>query len=133
MLQEHAKHFYLDDNCNCAEAVLLAANAEYGLGLPDDAVKLVGGFGAGMGCGNACGALCGAVAALGVMKMGRRAHETYGFGKECGDLVRAFEAEMGGTQCSVLRKVHANQEQRCLKSVLAACAVLESHLEETAK
>ena len=48
MLQEHAKHFYLDDNCNCAEAVLLAANAEYGLGLPDDAVKLVGGFGAGI-------------------------------------------------------------------------------------
>ena len=133
MLADIAQRYYLEGDYNCAESVLLAANAEYGLGLPDDAVKLVGGFGAGMGCGNACGALCGAVAALGVMKMGRRAHETYGFGKECSDLVRAFEAEMGGTQCSVLRKVHANQEQRCLKSVLAACAVLESHLEETAK
>ena len=76
MLADIAQRYYLEGDYNCAESVLLAANAEYGLGLPDDAVKLVGGFGAGMGCGNACGALCGAVAVLGVMKMGRRAHET---------------------------------------------------------
>mgnify|MGYP000709057425 CR=1 FL=1 len=52
MLREHATHYYMEDNCNCAEAVLMAANAEYGLGLSDDACKLVGGFGAGMGLPN---------------------------------------------------------------------------------
>ena len=41
MLREHATHYYMEDNCNCAEAVLLAANQEYGLGLPEDSVKLV--------------------------------------------------------------------------------------------
>lgn len=130
MLKEHATRFYLEDNCNCAEAVLLAANVEYNLGLGDDACKLVGGFGGGVGCGITCGALLGAVAALGAIKMGRRAGETYGFNKECGDLARAFRAKLGDTNCSELRKLHAHQTQRCLKTVLAACDVLESHLAE---
>lgn len=128
MLQEQAKHFYLEDHCNCAEAVLLAANAAYNLGLTDDQCKLVGGFGGGVGCGITCGALLGAVAALGAAKMGRRAQETYGFNKECGDLAREFQAKLGDTNCSVLRKLHANESRRCLKTVLAACDVLESHM-----
>ena len=133
MLKEHATHFYLEDKCNCAEAVVLAANAEYNLGLSDDVCKMVGGFGAGVSCGSTCGALLGAISVYGVMKMGRRAMETYGFNKECGDLARAFMAKMGETNCSALRKIHANEGQRCLKTVLMACEVLESHLAATAK
>ena len=81
-----------------------------------------------VGCGITCGALLGAVAALGAKKMGRRAQETYGFNKECGDLAREFQAKLGDTNCSVLRKLHADQTNRCLKTVLAACDVLESHM-----
>jgi len=128
MLKEHATRFYLEDKCNCAEAVLMAANVEYNLGLSDNTCKLVGGFGGGVGCGITCGALLGAVAALGQAKMGRRAQESYGFNKECGDLARAFAEQLGDTNCAVLRKLHANQSQRCLKTVLVACDVLESHL-----
>ncbi len=128
MLKEHATHFYLEDGCNCAEAVLLAANVEYNLGLTDDVCKLMGGFGGGVSCGSTCGALLGAVSAYGMMKMGRRAHETVGFNKACGDLARDFMERMGEMNCSVLRKIHANESQRCLKSVLVACDVLESHL-----
>jgi C_GCAxxG_C_C family probable redox protein len=123
----------MEDGCNCAEAVLLAANDVYGLGLSDETAKVVGGFGGGMGCGNACGALCGAIAVMGVKKMGRRAHETPGFSPACGALVKDFEAALGSTMCADLRKIHANQTQRCLKTVLAACDVLESHLAEAAK
>ena len=133
MLKEHATHYYLEDNCNCAEAVLLAANAEYNLGLNDDVCKLMGGYGGGVSCGSTCGALLGAIAAYGVMKMGRRAHETYGFDKACGDLARDFMARMGEINCSALKKVHANETQRCLKSVLVACDVLESHLAAASK
>ena len=32
-----------------------------------------------------------------------------------------------------LKKIHANEGQRCLKTVLMACEVLESHLAATAK
>ena len=104
MLKERATYYYMEDGCNCAEAVLLAANDVYGLGLSDETAKVVGGFGGGMGCGNACGAL-----------------------------VKDFEAALGSTMCADLRKIHANQTQRCLKTVLAACDVLESHLAEAAK
>ena len=128
MLKEHATHFYLEDGCNCAEAVLLAANAEYNLGLTDDVCKLMGGFGGGMGCGNACGALCGAISALGAVKMGRRAHDNPGFRQECAKLVKSFEEALGHTQCAELKKLHATQAQRCLKTVQLACDVLESHL-----
>lgn len=133
MLKEYAARYYTEDKCNCAEAVLLAANEAYGLGLSEDACKLVGGFGGGVGCGSACGALLGAVAALGAMKMGRRAQETYGFNKECGDLAREFAAQLGDLNCAVLRKLHADQTNRCLKTVLAACDVLESHLAAAVK
>ena len=102
MLKEHATHFYLEDKCNCAEAVVLAANAEYNLGLSDDVCKLVGGFGAGVSCGSTCGALLGAISVYGVMKMGRRAMETYGFNKKCGDLARDFMERMGDSNCSAL-------------------------------
>ena len=33
MLRETAKKYYLEQNYNCAESVLRAANEEYGLGL----------------------------------------------------------------------------------------------------
>lgn len=132
MLKERATYYYLEDGCNCAEAVLLAANDVYDLGLGDDAARIVGGFGGGMGCGNACGALCGAIAALSAKKMGRRAHETPSLRQDCAQLVKKFEETLGQTQCSDLKKLHATQAQRCLKTVQAACDVLESQLAEAA-
>ena len=113
---------------NCAETLLMAADRKYGLGIPEEYVKLVLPYGGGMNTGHTCGALLGAVAALGAKKMGRRAQETYGFNKECGDLAREFQAKLGDTNCAVLRKMHADQTNRCLKTVLAACDVLESHM-----
>lgn len=131
MLKEHAEHFYLHDGCNCAEALLLAANAEYGLGLPDEAAKLMGGYGGGVSCGSTCGALLGAVAAFGALRMGRRAHETPGFNGQCARLTEEFRQRMGDVSCAQLRQMHATEKQRCLKTVLAACDALESLLTET--
>lgn len=128
MLKEYAAHYYLEDNCNCAEAILLAANKVYGLGLPEAACKLVGGFGGGVGCGCNCGALLGAVSVLGVAKMDRRAHETEGFKEGCADLVSAFREQLGHVDCAVLKPNYATENQRCLKIVLAACDLLESRL-----
>ncbi len=130
MLKEHAERFYLEDNCNCAEALLLAANAEYDLGLPEEVCKLVGGYGGGMGCGANCGALLGAVSALGKMRMGRRAHETEGFKEACAALAQAFQEQLGSLECACLKPVHATESQRCLKIVLAACDLLEGQLQK---
>ena len=42
--------------------------------------------------------------------------------------MKGFEEALGHTQCSELKKLHATQAQRCLKTVQLACDVLESHL-----
>ena len=49
MLQERAKQYY-DQDYNCAETILRAANDEYQLGLDEAALRLAAGFGGGMGC-----------------------------------------------------------------------------------
>ena len=59
MTRDRIYGYFIEKDNNCAETMLRALNDEYQLGIPDDSVKLVGGFGGGMGCGKACGALCG--------------------------------------------------------------------------
>ena len=50
MLREIANDFYMNQNYNCGECILQAANKAYDLGLNERALKLASGFGAGMGC-----------------------------------------------------------------------------------
>ena len=65
MLVEKAKNYYANHNYNCGEAILLAANDVYQLGLSQEDTKLVAGFGGGMGVGGTCGALAGSLAVIG--------------------------------------------------------------------
>ena len=104
MLQETAKICYLEQDYNCAESVLRAANQEYGLGLKEEALRLVAGFGGGMGCGEVCGALSGLIAALSEMRVRDRAHTTPGFSEECAEWVASFEKKTGGLRCCELKK-----------------------------
>ena len=52
---------------NCAEVLLRTGNSEYGLNLPEEAFKMMQGFGGGFNSGRTCGAFCGALAALSAM------------------------------------------------------------------
>ena len=53
MTRDRIYEYFIEKDNNCAEAMLRALNDEYCLGIPEDSVKLVGGFGGGMGCGKA--------------------------------------------------------------------------------
>ena len=70
MLREIANDFYMNQNYNCGECILRAANKAYDLGLDERALKLASGFGAGMGCGNTCGALSAAMSVLSLLFCG---------------------------------------------------------------
>lgn len=128
MLRERARKYYLEQNYNCAESVLRAANEEYGLGLDEEALKLMAGFGGGMGCGGVCGALSGGIAALGKLRVNDRAHTTPGFSEECAGLVAAFEGKAGSSQCSRLKPRFFREEKRCLEMVEIGCQALEEYL-----
>ncbi|MCC8060803.1 MAG: C-GCAxxG-C-C family protein [Clostridiales bacterium] len=125
--------YYIEQDNNCAESMLRAANDRYNLGLEEESIKLISAFGGGMGCGKTCGALCGALAALGKMEVKGRAHATEGFSESCRAFVEKFEKELGDTDCAVLKGMYYTEELRCLETVERTANVLSDFIEERKK
>ncbi len=124
-LSEIAKKYY-NDGRNCAEAILLASNERYGLGLCDEASKLIVGFGGGMGCGRVCGTLAGSIAVLGKLFSDRP-----DFRQMCAEFVKVFEDGLGcdSVDCKDLVKKYKNEETRCLGAVIKGAELLEQFIE----
>lgn len=130
MLKEKALSYY-DADYNCAESILRGGNDAYGLGLDENALKVIAGFGGGMGCEGVCGALSGAIAVLSRLEVGERAHITEGFKDRCAGLVAAFEEKLGSTNCGEIKRTWFEADGcRCRKTVEAAAEVLEAYLKK---
>ena len=99
MIRELVPKYYLEQNNNCAEALLHAAAEALSLNLPPEAFRLVAGYGSGMGCGLTCGAISCAVAVVSQLAVGARAHETPGFKRACAGCVAALRGALGGAAC----------------------------------
>ncbi len=130
MLKELAPNYFLEQDQNCSETALLAISEAYGLGLTTEDAKLVSGFGAGMGCGELCGVLSGCMAACGKMAVTDRAHATEGFGDLCADLVKRFDASLGGIRCEKLKPVYRRDDVRCLAAVEKGLDVFEAFVND---
>ncbi len=130
MLRDRVKAYYLERDFNCAEALLHAANDEYGLGLDDGTYRLVGGFGGGMGCGHACGALCAGIAAIGERHIAGQAHKTPALKDLCTQFVQSFNESLGSENCEELKARYKRDDVRCLETVERAADVLEKVLAE---
>ena len=111
MLREIANDFYMNQNYNCGECILRAANKAYDLGLDERGLKLASGFGAGMGCGNTCGALSAAMSVLSLLFCGDKAHETEGFKELCAAYVETFKTALGSDNCEELKKRYRYPEE----------------------
>lgn len=133
MLKERAYNYFITQNKNCAETTLLSISDEYGLNLTEADMVLVSGFGGGIGCGALCGVVAGCVAALGKMTVTGCAHEMKGFGDLCAALHQRLEAELGGTQCAVLKPMYRTDEVRCLKTVEKGLDIFEAFIREHKK
>lgn len=121
-MEKEIEKYYLQNDYNCAEAVLKILNERYDLGIEEKAFFLLSGFGGGCGCGKLCGALAGCMGALGYEKVTTRAHGTAGFREACGSLCRSFEEAVGSTECKDIRPRYFEEGIRCAK-------VLEKALE----
>lgn len=128
MIKELTRKYYLEQGHNCAEAMLLAANEAYSLGLGAQDVALLSGFGGGMGCGSTCGALAGAVAVLSLLYPTTKNHKEDGRKESCAALVDAFEKKLGSTLCTELAAKNKTEEQRCFATVQLAAEVLDAQL-----
>ena len=126
MLKDHIEKYYFDQNYNCAEAMLHAANEYYGLGLDEKAMKLVSGFGAGMQTGNICGTVLSGIAVISQKYVETKAHESADIKPVTQKYLRSFrEALNGSLLCKDLKAQYFQPEKRCLAVVLEACDVLE--------
>ena len=131
MLADVAERYFLEEDYNCAESLLLAANEYYALGLDADmCYRLVSAFGGGMGCGSVCGALAGSMAALGQVCVDGRAHTTEGFKAICSGFVAKFEEKLGSQMCSDIKPALFVEGKRCAQAVRLAGEALEAQMQE---
>lgn len=121
-------HYYIEKDYNCAETILREANEEYGLGLGEEAFRLVSGYGGGMGCGETCGALSSALAVISVFMVEDKAHATEGFKEKCAEFCSRFEQSLGSIKCSVLKEKYATEGKRCMETVELSYRLLENFL-----
>ena len=124
-LKERAGYYYFTlDKC-CAEAILLAANEVYELGLTEAETGLFAGFRTGMGCGSTCGSLTGAIGVLSRKYAGRADLKEL-----CARFVEVFERKLacGATDCGVLAARYKTETSRCRAAVELTAEALEEFI-----
>lgn len=129
-LKDYIGKYYFDQNYNCAETILRAGNEYYDLGLNDRDMIMVGAFGAGVQCGNTCGAILAGASILSMKYVEAKAHESADIKPVVTKLIRLFNLKYGSTLCKDIKPQSFAPEYRCLKTVEAACDILEQTIAE---
>ena len=130
-LQDLTRKYYAEYDYNCAETLLHACNDYYQLGLNDEEMKLVSGFGGGMFVGSTCGALVGCVSALSKKVIEVKAHdELPTFRPAIQKCVLNFKKELGGINCVDIKPNFHSKETKCLPTCLHAAKAMEKTMVE---
>lgn len=122
---------YFDRDFNCAESILRYFNTIMDIGICDDDLKLLGGFGGRMGCGRTCGALCGCIALIIKVKIKDHAHEDPGFKVLCGRFMDLFVASLSSVECVQIKEKMFIPEQRCWETGRSSAELLEGFWQTT--
>lgn len=130
MLKDCMYKFYLEQNYNCAESVIRAANEYYGLGLDEKAMIMTGVYGAGIQTGNTCGAILSGAAVLSLKYVPAKAHESEDIKPVTTKFIREFNQIYGGIRCTEIKPKSFKTEYRCLKTVECVCDTLEKVIAE---
>lgn len=130
MLKDIANEYYLNENYNCAETLIRAANDYYDLKLHDRDMILVGAYGGGIQTGNACGAVLSAVSILSMKYVEAKAHESQDIKPVVTKLIRKFNEKYGSIQCKDIKPQSFSPEYRCQKTIETACDILEDTIAE---
>ncbi|MCF0150854.1 MAG: C-GCAxxG-C-C family protein [Firmicutes bacterium] len=127
-----AKNFYLEEDFNCCETTIRLANQKYDLGLTEENMRLLSGFGGGLMSGLACGVLCGGVAAISKKLVETRGHDTPALKPAVTGFVSDFEETLGHVNCKDLKVTYNHPEDksvRCIACVEKGWEVLQKHMD----
>ena len=130
MLKDVYQKYYFEQNYNCADTLLRAANDYYDLKLHDRDMIMVGAYGAGIQCGNTCGAVLAAASVLSMKYVEAKAHESEDIRPVVMKLMRKFNAKYGSTLCKDIKPQSFKPEYRCKMTVETACDILEETIKE---
>ena len=130
-LEDLVRKYYEADRYNCSETLIHAGNECYGLGLREEDMRMLAGFGSGMYSGSTCGTLIGSVAVISKLIVETKAHDHLDqLRPAVSACCRNFKTVLGATDCAHIRPVYHTKETRCLNTCLLAAGVLEKTLEE---
>ncbi len=130
MLKDIFEKYYYDQNYNCAETMIRAANEYYDLKLHDRDMIMLGAYGGGMQTGNTCGAILAAVSVLSMKYVEKKAHESKDIKAVTTALIREFNKIYGSILCKDIKPQSFDPSFRCKKTIETACNVLEQVIEE---
>ena len=130
MLKDNLSKYYFEQNYNCAETILRAANEYYDLGLHDRDMIMVGAYGAGIQSGNTCGAVLSVAAILSLKYVEAKAHESEDIRPVIQKMMRKFNDRFGSVLCSDIKPQSFKPEYRCQKTIEVACDILEETIAE---
>lgn len=130
MLKDCIAKYYFEQNYNCAETILRAANEYYDLQLHDRDMIMVGAYGAGIQTGNTCGAVLAAAAVLSIKYVEAKAHESEDIKPVVQKMLRKFKEKYSSTLCKDIKPQSFKPEYRCRMTVETACDILEETINE---
>ncbi|MCR5652016.1 MAG: C-GCAxxG-C-C family protein [Lachnospiraceae bacterium] len=125
MLKDCYEKYYFEQNYNCAETLIRAANDYYDLQLHDRDMIMLGAYGAGIQTGNTCGAILAAASVLSMKYIEQKAHESKDIKPVTTDLIREFNKRYGSVLCKDIKAQSFKPEYRCKMTVETACDILE--------
>ena len=132
--EELVCHYFKDENYNCAETIIHAANDYYHLNINKEDMKLFGGFGGGMFSGMVCGALVAGVAVISKMIVQRSdKEEKETVRPKIQKMVRNFRNHLDGLTCVELKPKYHTKEEGCFKTILLGAQALEMTVNEIQK
>lgn len=132
-LKDYVRNYYFQQNYNCAEAIIHAANDYYQLGLHEKDMIMVAGFGAGLQTGNTCGAIISSICVLSLLFVKRNAHEGNTITITSAKFINRFKEKYHSTLCKDVRPQSFVKEIRCLNTIDSACDILEEVVDEYRK
>lgn len=130
MLKDLLPKYYFEQNYNCAETILRAANEYYNLGLHDKDMILVGAYGAGIQSGNTCGAVLSVAAILSLKYVKAKAHESEDIRPVVQKMMRKFNEKYGSILCKDIKPQSFKPEYRCQMTIETSCDILEETIAE---
>ena len=117
------------EDLNCAEKILYGANQVYHLGLDQQALKMVAGFGGGMAIESVCGALTASIMVLGYLFIKKNAHESSRIKDLTQELFMSYRKEMNNINCDSLKAEHRTDELKCRNVIAKAAEILDKIIE----